>query len=138
MAYYFEIGPIRPPSEAQSLLIRVTRNCPWNKCEFCTTYKAETFSFRSLEEIKRDIDSVKEIYDEIRKISLTLSGKTGNFYDQIIDRRRTADEEAAPRPEGLPRILGGWRLPRSRRPRPKPSDQDAPGILSHHPVSGLG
>jgi len=26
----FEQGPIRPPSEADSLLIRVTRNCLWN------------------------------------------------------------------------------------------------------------
>ena len=27
----YEIGPIRPPSESQSLLIRVTRGCHWNK-----------------------------------------------------------------------------------------------------------
>jgi len=26
-----ELGPIRPPSESQSLLIRVTRGCHWNK-----------------------------------------------------------------------------------------------------------
>jgi radical SAM superfamily enzyme YgiQ (UPF0313 family) len=32
--YSFEQGPIRPPSEARSLLIRATRNCPWNKCAF--------------------------------------------------------------------------------------------------------
>ncbi len=51
---FFEMGPIRPPSEAQSLLIRVTRNCPWNKCEFCHTYKEEQFSFRSAEEIKKE------------------------------------------------------------------------------------
>jgi biotin synthase-like enzyme len=63
------MGPIRPPSEAQSLLIRVTRNCPWNKCEFCHTYKEEEFSFRSVEEIKKDIDQVKEISDEIRQLS---------------------------------------------------------------------
>ena len=31
----FEQGPIRPPSEAKSLLLRFTRNCPWNKCKFC-------------------------------------------------------------------------------------------------------
>ncbi len=29
-----EIGPIRPPSESESLLIRVTRGCHWNKCYF--------------------------------------------------------------------------------------------------------
>ena len=35
----FEQGPIRPPSEAASLLVRVTRNCPWNRCTFCPVYK---------------------------------------------------------------------------------------------------
>ena len=78
MAYVFELGPIRPPSEAQSLLIRVTRNCPWNKCEFCHTYKGEQFSFRSVEEIKKDIDQVKAISDEIHQISwrMGFAGKT--------------------------------------------------------------
>jgi len=69
MNNFFEMGPIRPPSEAQSLLIRVTRNCPWNKCEFCHTYKEEQFSFRSAEEIKKDIDQVKAISEEIRQLS---------------------------------------------------------------------
>lgn len=34
-----EIGPIRPPSESNSLLVRVTRGCHWNKCYFCGLYK---------------------------------------------------------------------------------------------------
>ena len=72
MNNFFEVGPIRPPSEAQSLLIRVTRNCPWNKCEFCHTYKEEQFSFRSVEEIKKDIDQVKAISDEIRQFSWAM------------------------------------------------------------------
>jgi radical SAM superfamily enzyme YgiQ (UPF0313 family) len=65
----FEQGPIRPPSEAGSLLIRVTRNCPWNKCAFCSTYKRQKFSRRSLEEIKADIDAAKAICDHIRQTS---------------------------------------------------------------------
>ncbi|MFA5363360.1 MAG: radical SAM protein, partial [Candidatus Omnitrophota bacterium] len=27
----FELGPIRPVDEAESLLIRTTRGCPWNR-----------------------------------------------------------------------------------------------------------
>src|SRR3972149_585956 len=69
---YFEMGPIRPPSEAQSLLLRVTRNCPWNKCPFCHTYKGELFSFRTVEEIKKDIDGVKAMVDEIRQRSWSM------------------------------------------------------------------
>ena len=55
MDYSFEQGPIRPPSEASSLLIRLTRNCPWNKCVFCHTYKEKKFELRSVDEIKADI-----------------------------------------------------------------------------------
>ena len=47
----FEQGPIRPPSEAKSLLIRVTRNCPWNKCTFCPVYKNSKFSIRNVEPV---------------------------------------------------------------------------------------
>ena len=53
-----ELGPIRPPSEAGSLLLRVTRNCSWNKCRFCTLYKGERFGTRPVEEIKADIDQL--------------------------------------------------------------------------------
>ncbi len=54
----FEQGPIRPPSEAGSLLLRLTRNCPWNRCSFCPVYKSKTFSLRSVDNIKKDIDIV--------------------------------------------------------------------------------
>lgn len=67
--YSFEQGPIRPPSEAYSLLLRVTRNCPWNRCEFCHTYKDQKFSLRTVEEVKQEIDRVKEIISEIKRIS---------------------------------------------------------------------
>ena len=65
----FELGPIRPPSEAYSLLIRVTRNCPWNRCKFCHTYKGEKFQLRPVEEVKQDIITAKAIQDRIKEIS---------------------------------------------------------------------
>ena len=67
-----EQGPIRPPSEAESLLLRFTRNCPWNKCEFCGTYNGENFSRRTVEEIKKDIDTVSNILGLIRERSLRM------------------------------------------------------------------
>ena len=56
----YEQGVIRPPSEASSLLIRVTRNCPWNQCLFCPAYKGVKFSKRTVEEVKGDIDSMAD------------------------------------------------------------------------------
>ena len=58
----YEQGVIRPPSEAQSLLVRVTRNCPWNQCLFCPAYKGAKFSRRTVEEVKTDIDNMAREY----------------------------------------------------------------------------
>lgn len=65
----FEQGPIRPPSEAYSLLIRTTRNCTWNKCAFCHIYKGTKFEKRSVQEVKADIQAAKDIADEIKALS---------------------------------------------------------------------
>lgn len=54
----YEQGVIRPPSEANSLLLRVTRNCPWNQCVFCPAYKGTKFSRRPVDEVKKDIDNM--------------------------------------------------------------------------------
>ena len=61
----FELGPIRPPSEAESLLIRITRNCPWNRCTFCPVYKDSMFSRRPVDHVLQDIDTVKSCVDLI-------------------------------------------------------------------------
>lgn len=61
----YELGPIRPPSEANSLLIRVSRNCPWNKCEFCPIYKRFPFENRPVEDILKDIDAAAETHGDV-------------------------------------------------------------------------
>jgi radical SAM superfamily enzyme YgiQ (UPF0313 family) len=68
----FELGPIRPPSEAYSLLIRATRNCPWNRCRFCPVYKDSKFELRSVGEIVRDIEAVKAITEGIKEAAWTM------------------------------------------------------------------
>jgi histone acetyltransferase (RNA polymerase elongator complex component) len=60
----FEQGPIRPPSEAGSLLVRVSRNCPWNRCAFCPVYKNLRFSLRPVEEVLQDLDAMQAFYGE--------------------------------------------------------------------------
>jgi hypothetical protein len=54
----FEQGPIRPPSEARSLLVRVIRNCTWNRCTFCPVYKGSNSSLRPLDDVLADIDAM--------------------------------------------------------------------------------
>jgi len=79
----FEIGPIRPPSEASSLLLRVTRNCPWNRCLFCHIYKGKRFERRSVEEVKKDIEAARRIADEIKSLSWRL-GYGGDVAREVL------------------------------------------------------
>jgi hypothetical protein len=72
----FEQGPIRPPSEAASLLLRVMRNCPWNQCTFCPVYKDRRFSRRPADHLKRDIDAVYAAFQAIQEVQQGQSGLT--------------------------------------------------------------
>jgi radical SAM superfamily enzyme YgiQ (UPF0313 family) len=56
----YDPPPYRPPSEASSLLLRVTRGCPWNQCTFCSMYKDLQFEKRPVEEILQDINTLRE------------------------------------------------------------------------------
>src|SRR4030043_1069513 len=69
LGHVFELGPIRPPSEACSLLIRATRNCPWNRCQFCPVYKGAKFELRPVGEIVREIEAVKAVSEGIREMA---------------------------------------------------------------------
>jgi len=72
--YYFEMGPIRPPSEGRdsSLLLRVTCNCPWNRCEFCNSYRGQRFVYRGVAAVKTDIAAMKRIADGLKATALRL------------------------------------------------------------------
>lgn len=85
----FEQGPIRPPSESDSLLIRITRNCPWNRCTFCPVYKDARFSLRPLEHVIEDIDRVKACVDAI--IDAKRSGV--RYYGDLL--KGGVEDEAA-------------------------------------------
>jgi radical SAM superfamily enzyme YgiQ (UPF0313 family) len=70
----YDFPPFRPPSEANSLLLRVTRGCPWNRCAFCSMYKTVKFEIRGLEEIRGDIDMARELYgDRVRTVFIADS-----------------------------------------------------------------
>ena len=52
---HYEGNIIRPPSEANSILLQVTVGCSHNKCAFCGAYKGERFSIKSDSIIMEDI-----------------------------------------------------------------------------------
>lgn len=87
----FEVGGIRPPSEANSLLLRVTRNCPWNRCKFCSLYKGMKFSLRPKEHIIKDIDFVKDCVDTFKKMELLSQNESQNELSFLKERHSLDD-----------------------------------------------
>ena len=83
--YHFETGFYRPPSEGgiASLLVRFTRNCPWNYCTFCAMYKTEKFQLRPLEEIKSDINAMAALANDLTAESIRL-GRNGQITREAI------------------------------------------------------
>lgn len=61
---------IRPPSEADSLILQITLGCSHNKCTFCGTYFDKTFKKRPINEVFEDIDSVGPYANEITRVFL--------------------------------------------------------------------
>jgi radical SAM superfamily enzyme YgiQ (UPF0313 family) len=51
----YEGAIIRPPSEANSILLQVTVGCSHNKCTFCPAYKDKKFRIKSFDEIEEDV-----------------------------------------------------------------------------------
>jgi hypothetical protein len=97
----FEQGPIRPPSEADSLLIRVTRNCPWNRCRFCPVYKGRRFSLRPVPHVIEDIDRVHVYVEALRE----AAGNAGRVRSDDV---RRIGASVAPRDDGAFQAALHW------------------------------
>jgi radical SAM superfamily enzyme YgiQ (UPF0313 family) len=79
----YELPPIRPPSEARSLLLRVMRGCPWNYCTFCYAYKhlPRKDMLRSVDEVKRDIDAMRAAANEALTLEYGIEPRTAFLAD---------------------------------------------------------
>ncbi len=56
---HYEGMIIRPPSEANSIILQVSVGCSYNKCSFCGAYKDIPFRLKDESEIDRDIAFAK-------------------------------------------------------------------------------
>jgi len=83
-----EVGPIRPPSESHSLLIRLSRNCPWNRCLFCPVYKESKFSLRTVTDLVEEINHLASIKNKLQELLKdtsfsSLSFNLSNFFEPV-------------------------------------------------------
>jgi radical SAM superfamily enzyme YgiQ (UPF0313 family) len=67
---HYEGNIIRPPSEANSILLQVTVGCSHNKCTFCGVYKDERFAVKNDEVIREDIHYAAEHYRDRNRLFL--------------------------------------------------------------------
>ena len=67
---HYEGMIIRPPSEANSILLQVSVGCSHNKCTFCGTYTGERFKIKSDDIIMQDIAFAKEYCRRQRRVFL--------------------------------------------------------------------
>jgi radical SAM superfamily enzyme YgiQ (UPF0313 family) len=67
---HYEGMIIRPPSEANSILLQVTVGCSHNKCTFCGTYVGERFKIKSDDIIMADIAFARQYCRRQRRVFL--------------------------------------------------------------------
>ena len=62
---------IRPPSEANSIILQVTVGCSHNKCTFCGTYKGVRFRIKAESVVEQDIGFAARYCSRQRRVFLT-------------------------------------------------------------------
>lgn len=67
---HYEGMIIRPPSEADSILLQVTLGCSHNKCTFCGAYKEKRFAIKDDSTIDADIDYASRNFRFQRRVFL--------------------------------------------------------------------
>ncbi len=67
---HYEGNIIRPPSEANSILLQVTVGCSHNKCTFCGTYTGERFKIKPDAIIKEDLTFAAQYCQRQRRVFL--------------------------------------------------------------------
>lgn len=68
---HYEGVIIRPPSEADSILLQVTVGCSHNKCTFCGTYKGRRFRIKDEAVVDADIRYASRHFSFLRRVFLT-------------------------------------------------------------------
>ena len=75
---------IRPPSEADSLILQYTIGCSHNRCIFCPAYKQKRFRIRSLEEMRDHVEACLPAERDTRRIFLADGDPLRAPSDELI------------------------------------------------------
>lgn len=67
---HYEGHVIRPPSEAESILLQVTVGCSHNQCSFCGAYRSVRFHAKDLAIVERDLAEAARTSRDVRRLFL--------------------------------------------------------------------
>ena len=80
---------IRPPSEADSLIVQVTYGCSNNTCDFCGTYLDKPFGVRPFDEVVEDVTGLPvTVRQRVRRVFLAdgdAMALSTRKLDQVLD-----------------------------------------------------
>lgn len=83
MKYYGKV--FRPPSEARSLIVQATVGCSYNKCDFCSMYKDDTFHLRDLEDLKVEVKEYLEERPFYKRVFIADGDALCLSNDKLVD-----------------------------------------------------
>ena len=82
---HFSSSINRPPYEAQSAYLQITSGCSThNKCAFCAFYQDSDFKVSSLEEIRADLEELRRMNLDAKRVFLQGADPFVVSYDKLM------------------------------------------------------
>ncbi|MBU0674721.1 MAG: radical SAM protein [Proteobacteria bacterium] len=67
---HYKGNVIRPPSEADSIILQVTLGCSHNRCRFCLTYRGQSFRLKDQKVLDEDLAFAERYCQRQRRVFL--------------------------------------------------------------------
>ena len=84
MPIHYDLPVWRPPSEADSFILQVTLGCSFNRCSFCSMYRAKTFTIRPLDAVNADLQAVARRFPQTRRVFLADGDALAAPTDELL------------------------------------------------------
>ena len=99
-AVYRPVG-ILPPDQYGACVVQVTEGCGWNRCHFCSFYRAQTYRLKGPRDLKGHIEHIAAFFGESlslrRSIFLGEANALGAPLEHLLSAMEIALQTLVPR-----------------------------------------